>query len=394
MWRPALSIALMLAHSLDSRSDEPWTRHTIDDSFRGADGVRLADFNHDGLPDIVTGWEESGIVRLYLNPGTEQAARAWPAVSVGQTAAPEDAVPVDIDRDGNLDVVSCHEGKARKLLVHFNRTVRSNTSELLKESNWETAEFSQLNGQLWMFATPIDLPGSQSERGGRTAIVTGSKGGNASITLLLSPPGSSRDLSRWQAIRLRDAGWIMSIRVIDMDGDGDQDIVFSDRKGSRRGVGWLEQPNADAGSQPWVEHMLGAQQYEVMFIDIVPGESAGAPPARVLVATRNSIWIDFHRRADGWIPLESSNPPSVPHGKAIAVMGDSLVMTANTHSGDVEKVPGIWFKSGELPWQAIGTAQGGKFDRIELIDLNGDAKADVLTCEERQNLGVVWYEHP
>ena len=45
---------------------EPWRRHAIDGSSRGADGVRLADVNGDGRPDIATGWEEGGVIRAYL----------------------------------------------------------------------------------------------------------------------------------------------------------------------------------------------------------------------------------------------------------------------------------------------------------------------------------------
>ena len=41
-----------------------------------------------------------------------------------------------------------------------------------------------------------------------------------------------------------------------------------------------------------------------------------------------------------------------------------------------------------------GTIEGVKFDRIETIDLDGDGDLDVLTCEERDNLGVIWYENP
>ena len=42
----------------------------------------------------------------------------------------------------------------------------------------------------------------------------------------------------------------------------------------------------------------------------------------------------------------------------------------------------------------ISGPRGIKFDRLELIDLDGDGDLDVLTCEERHNLGVFWFENP
>src|SRR5690606_8391355 len=89
----------------------PWQRHTIDDTSRGADGARLADVNGDGFLDIATGWEAGGIVRAYLNPGPAQSKQKWPAVTVGEVAEVEDAVFVDLDGDGSVDVVSsCESG--------------------------------------------------------------------------------------------------------------------------------------------------------------------------------------------------------------------------------------------------------------------------------------------
>ena len=41
-----------------------------------------------------------------------------------------------------------------------------------------------------------------------------------------------------------------------------------------------------------------------------------------------------------------------------------------------------------------GTDHGIKFDLIRMLDLDGDGDLDLLTCEERDNLGVVWYENP
>ena len=65
-------IAQWLLGSLCLCSQADWTRHTIDGTLEGADGVRLADVNRDGWQDIVTGWEESGQVRVYQNPGPKR----------------------------------------------------------------------------------------------------------------------------------------------------------------------------------------------------------------------------------------------------------------------------------------------------------------------------------
>src|SRR5687768_3365106 len=77
----------------DSRLFEgPWLRHTIDATAKGADGTRLADANGDGLLDITTAWEESGLIRVYLNPGPKNSRLPWPKITVAKVSSPEDAV--------------------------------------------------------------------------------------------------------------------------------------------------------------------------------------------------------------------------------------------------------------------------------------------------------------
>jgi hypothetical protein len=363
-----------------------WQRHTIDDSLRGADGVRLGDFDGDGLSDVVTGWEESGTVRLYLNPGPPGARDPWPAVTVSEAASPEDAVPMDVDDDGRLDVVSCHEGSNRSVFVAWNRSgAGGGRSELLDSANWHRERLASAGRQAWMYALPL---GKLDER---SALVVGSKGGNASITLLLAPRRNAENLGAWRSTRLRDAGWIMSLRGLDMDGDGDHDVLFSDRKGGRRGVGWLENPAAPG--EPWAEHSIGGEDDEVMFLD--------ASPRRVRVATRNRHWLDLSRSPSGdWQSSSRPNPAGVNLGKAIVELGSRrLVMTANTRAGEDRTKPGIWagtvlHAGGPIRWTEIDSTPAVKFDRMETIDLDGDGDLDVMTCEERQNLGVVWYENP
>jgi hypothetical protein len=123
-----------------------------------------------------------------------------------------------------------------------------------------------------------------------------------------------------------------------------------------------------------------------------------ASDQRVLVATRNSKLLDFrHLGGDQWKLSEIENPPRVPYGKAVARLDtDAIVMTSNTAAvkDGSAKQPGTWIRRGDGPWQIIDPTPGVKLDRIECIDLDGDGDLDVMTCEERKNLGVVWYQNP
>ena len=101
------------------QASDAWQRHVIDNSSRGADGVRLADVNGDGMLDAVTGWEEGGVIRAYINPGPFAVTKSWPLVTVGSVKSPEDAVFVDLDGDGAMDVVSSCEGKTRTVFFHW-----------------------------------------------------------------------------------------------------------------------------------------------------------------------------------------------------------------------------------------------------------------------------------
>ena len=122
-----------------------WKRHTIDASSRGADGVRLADANADGLPDIATAWEEGGSIRVYLNPGPARVRQTWPKVEVGRVGSPEDAVLVDLDGDGAMDVVSSCEGRQRTMFVHWAPRERES---YLHSSAWTTEALPAARGRM------------------------------------------------------------------------------------------------------------------------------------------------------------------------------------------------------------------------------------------------------
>jgi hypothetical protein len=374
----------------------------IDRASRGADGVRLADVNGDGLADVVTPWEEGAVVRVAVHPGPKavRARSSWPAVTVGRVASPEDAVAADLDGDGALDVVSSCEGATKTVFIHWAPRDRS---RILDAAAWRTTPIAATAGkQQWMFALPLQLDG---QRG--IDLVVGGKGSGAAVGWLRAP-ADPRDAAAWTYHPLRDAGWIMSLAASDFDGDGDADIVLSDRKGPRRGVFFLENPGAAAVARgaAWREHPIGGEGREPMFLTLA--DLDGDSKSDVIAATRQGSLLFCRREADRparWQTYPIDNPFAVPHGKGVGVGdidGDGrLDLVHSTEKGDRPRDPGVaWIQHDGSPtdrnWLArdISGPDGSKFDLVELADVDGDGDLDVIACEERANLGVFWYENP
>jgi hypothetical protein len=395
------TVLLCIFGCVGSALAEPWQRHTIDGTSRGADGVRLGDVNGDRLPDVTTGWEQGGLIRVYVNPGASQAKAPWPAVTVGQASSPEDAVFADVDGDGVLDVVSSCEGKERTMFVHW---APHDRELLLDPAAWRTEALPPTQKQQqWMYAVPLRVAG---QRG--MDLIVGAQGAGAGGSWLQAP-ADARDLSGWKLRPLYQAGWIMSLVGHDVDGDGDGDVVVSDRKGPRRGVLWLENPGADepiGAAAPWREHRLGATGQEAMFLDLADVD--GDQRADIICATRNGHIVFLRRIADtpdAWEERLIENPGGVPGGKSVRaadIDGDGrmdLVHTAEL-GGSRERPGVVWMSYRQSPsdpvWDVhnISGPEGNKFDLTQVLDLDGDGDLDVLACEERDNLGVFWYENP
>ena len=383
-------IFLLLSFAF-SVSAAPWKMHIIDNTSRGADGVRLKDVNKDGLPDIATGWEEGGVIRTYLNPGPKKAKKPWPYTEVGKVNSPEDAVFIDLDGDGDYDVVSCCEGRARTLYFHWSPE-NDPQNEILP---WRTAAVPATAGkQSWMFALPMQVDG------GGMDLVLGSKGGGATIGWLQSPK-NPRDIKAWKYHPWYQAGWIMSLISHDMDNDGDLDVLASDRRSKTPGVLWLENPGTKAmkanPSLQWTVHRIGAVGKEVMFITISKDNiiHAAVRPNRIHVLRPNADPRQPWR--EQVITYPANNYGTAKAARAADLDGDGqreIAVSCEAANGAKSGV--FYLKKTKGKWvdHDIGGPKGLKYDRIELLDLDGDGDLDLLTCEERDFNAVLWYENP
>ena len=382
-----------------------WKRHTIDASDKetgklGADGVRLSDINGDGFQDVVTGWENGDAIRVCLNPGPEKAKEIWPGVTVGRVAGAEDAVFADLDGDGFQDVITSTEGKTKTVFVHWSP---ADKSALLDSSKWTTATVPASKGkEMWMYALPFDV-----NEDGNLDVILGSKV-NGSVSWLRNPgKDSARDLKAWKLVKLAEAAWIMSLVKVDLDGNCVDDLVYSDRKGENSGVFWMKKlPEA-----PWFEEkkLLGLSGEEVMFLDIVDlnkdkklDVAAAVRPDKIeyLYQPASDVFSKWETGSQaGGVPAESFGGSKAVRFADMELDGvPDIVITCEQAKGKLSGTlmvtyhPGALF--GELAHRDISGPEGIKYDRLELIDLDADGDLDIMTCEERANLGVFWYENP
>jgi hypothetical protein len=373
--------------------------------------VRLLDVNGDGLLDVATGWEQGRVVRLYINPGPSRVRANWPRVTVGSVEDAEDAVPVDLDGDGAVDVVSATEGKTRSLFVHWAPRDRS---QLMDPDRWTTAQFSAAHGRRWMYILPMQVDGK-----GGVDLVVGSKN-EGGLVGWLEAPENPRDVDGWKLHKLMDATWVMSLISSDMDGDGDLDLLLSNRKESSSGVFWLENPGAAAASAdaPWTKHTIGATGREVMFIDQADLDGDGRAE---VIASMKPVEIQVFRQTGSpsapWkteaFELDAKTVGSAKSVNAVDVDLDGrmdLVFTFELahppRSGVVwaPLLPGSPAAIHSL--REISGPEGVIFDRGRLVDLDGDGDLDVVVTEEGatttprpddrnvHQLGVIWYENP
>ena len=397
-----ITLILYLVLASSSASEDPWPLHIIDDIPSGADGVRLADVNRDGLPDITTGWEEGGLTRVYINPGHQHVRDKWPAVTSGRTPSAEDAVFADIDGDGAVDVITSCEGKTRTVFVNWAPKLQ----DYLTAKKWTTTALPATQDQTgWMFALPLQIDGQHG-----IDIVVSARGRSALVGWLESPP-NPRVGSDWKLHPLYDAGWIMSLIAEDVDNDGDEDLIVSDRKGNKSGVLWLENPGTQKATAIWAEHRIGASGREVMFLDLA--DLDGDREQDIVAAVRRDA-IHWFRRP------ENPKKPWSEHIIPVAIVNGGLGSSKGVRVGDIDgngtpdivlscehaeppKRGIVWLSYGKSlqdpEWSVhdISGPEGIKYDRIELVDLDGDGDLDVITCEEKhrgRGLGVFWHENP
>ena len=142
-----------------------------------------------------------------------------------------------------------------------------------------------------------------------------------------------------------------------------------------------------------------------MFLDVLsPRNQPDSPPSEIFAAVKPAE-IRFFARPKADSPWRTrrlllSSTDSIGTAKSVRVCDVDLngqpdfVFSCEQANGARHGV--FWLSMGENRFHRhpISGSDGVKFDLLQLLDLDADGDLDVITCEERANLGVIWYENP
>ena len=396
-----------------------WQKWAIDASGNGADGVHIGDINRDGLVDVVSGWEQSGDLMLYLNPGPDSVrdTQAWSRVDISGDVTIEgieDAAFADLDLDGFDDaVLSSIEGDNQSLGIHWLAG-----DNLDNPADWRGFNLAPSKHAGYMKARAAQIDGV-----GGADIVAGTRDlgdEKAAIFWFKAPGGSHPDnVGQWRRFYV-GAVDVKTVTLVirDMDADGLADIVFA----GRNGVGWFRNPGEEAlGESPataeWERIMIADRGSEFTFCDhVVDGMED------IIVATSHDSgmvakwmkrldntgrrWEEYPITSDSLRTEHSSGRKFVIKGVACGyVDGDDRIDVVFTGSGHGHGVflmtPRTDIPSG-VTWDLVNLtpyADYMKYDNLRLVDIDADGDLDILTTEEGEGVftsgqGVLWLENP
>ena len=409
-----------------------WQEHIIDDpeiagfALSGSDGLVMGDVDRDGHEDIVSvhesdaEYDSSKHTPGFIPPpeGTVRIAfgsadpRQWLNITLAEgtdAPAPEDAVLVDLNGDNYLDVVVAAE---QSHLIYL-----ENPGSNPRTATWQRLILPMTEGRgsyIRVFAADFDGDGLAELTAPNKGAQSPGPEDYARYTPveLYTLNGDPLSGDSWQRRELGSYSIPQNAEPVDLDSDGDMDIVVGARGDAR--LVYFE--NLDANTLDFKEHAIGINGGIMGGFNLEYADLNHDGRLDIIGMSNNGqlIWIEQPENIDHtWnahtigsiLPdaLVGLEITDIDNDGDIDVMVGSYSRGPRTKDGAVDESDALgrlaWFENpgqAESKWTRhdISRRKRGMFDKFIARDLDGDGDMDFLGTRGNSAPfdGVFWLE--
>lgn len=219
--------------TIDPKNETYWDKHLIDEDVSETRTISLGDLNHDGRLDLLGTATKAGLIAWYENPGTPD--KPWSRHMVDKVGRPAHGHFVDMDSDGDLDVVMTNG-----MAVHL---AGSDVMPVIPQVVWYENAGKPGTGTVWKkhvigehFEQGFEAIAGDLYGDGRMEVVATSWAMPGKIAWFENA-GNPR--GHWTMHMLKD-NWPSANQVVvaDFDGDGRLDIAAGADNHSNEVIWW------------------------------------------------------------------------------------------------------------------------------------------------------------